>query len=229
MVENCPECNGYYQDNQPERKFRHDYRSLSNNEPIRGRVSVYDLLGGRLNVHERLGGRVEYFPRNHEELEEMANARVPDEEIFYRDPNIRHVESSEVRYQPVWKTKLPRWYPEGLTKTQRRRMQHECQEDLYMEENSSKPENRRQSDYKGKGPSEDVNMVFMLLMEFLVPSSDEEEVVLSNHIAQLVLDPMMVIFEKPTDDERQHLKALFVKGRVDGQPVSKILFDGGYN
>jgi hypothetical protein len=26
---------------------------------------------------------------------------------------------------------------------------------------------------------------------------------------------MMVVFEKPTDDERQHLKALFVKGRVD--------------
>jgi len=37
----------------------------------------------------------------------MANARVPDEEIFYRDPNIRRVESSKVRYQPVWKTKLP--------------------------------------------------------------------------------------------------------------------------
>ena len=35
------------------------------------------------------------------------------------------------------------------------------------------------------------------------------------------------IFEKPADDERQHLKALFVKGRVDGQPMSNILIDGG--
>jgi len=35
------------------------------------------------------------------------------------------------------------------------------------------------------------------------------------------------MFEKPSDDERQHLKALFVKGRVDGQPMSKILIDGG--
>jgi hypothetical protein len=59
-------------------------------------------------------------------------------------------------------------------------------------------------------------MVFMLPMEFLAPSDDEEEVVLSNQVAQLALDPMMAIFEKPTDDERQHLKALFVKGRVDG-------------
>jgi hypothetical protein len=35
-------------------------------------------------------------------------------------------------------------------------------------------------------------------------------------MAQLTLDPMMAIFEKPADDERQHLKVLFVKGRVDG-------------
>ena len=31
-----------------------------------------------------------------------------------------------------------------------------------------------------------------------------------------ILDPMTAIFEKPADDERQHLKALFVKGTVDG-------------
>jgi hypothetical protein len=67
----------------------------------------------------------------------MANARVPDEEIFYRDPNIRRVESTGTCYQPVWKTKFPRWCPEGLTKTQKRRMQREHQEDLYREENSS--------------------------------------------------------------------------------------------
>jgi hypothetical protein len=70
-------------------------------------------------------------------------------------------------------------------------------------------------------------MVFMLPMEFLAPSSDDEEISLPDLIAQLMLDPMMVVFEKPSDDERQHLKALFVKGKVDGQPVSKILIDEG--
>jgi len=69
-------------------------------------------------------------------------------------------------------------------------------------------------------------MVFMLPMEFLAPSSDDE-LEFSDQIAQLALDPMTAIFEKPTDDERQHLKALFVKGRVDGQPMTKILVDGG--
>jgi len=53
-------------------------------------------------------------------------------------------------------------------------------------------------------------------MEFLAPSSDEAETVLSDQIAQLAVDPMMAVFEKPSNDERQHLKALFVKGRVDG-------------
>ena len=70
-------------------------------------------------------------------------------------------------------------------------------------------------------------MVFMLPIEFLAPFSDDEEIDFPDQIAQLVLDPMTAIFEKPSDDERQHLKALFVKGRVDRQPMSKILVDVG--
>ena len=66
----------------------------------------------------------------------------------------------------------------------------------------------------------------MLPMEFLAPSSDDE-LEFSNQIAQLALYPMTAIFEKPADNDRQHLKALFVKGRVDGQPMTKILVDGG--
>ena len=123
----------------------------------------------------------------------MANARVPNEEIFYRDPNISRVEPSKVRYQPVWKTKLPRWCTECLTRTQRRRMQRERQDDLYREENSSKSENRQQSDHKGKGLSVDLNMIFMLPMEFLAPSCDDEGVDLPDQIPQLVLDLMMAI------------------------------------
>jgi len=93
-------------------------------------------------------------------------------------------------------------------------------------ENSGQSGDQRQSDPKGKGPSAEVNMVFMLPMEFLAPSSDNE-VEFSNQIAQLALDLMTAIFEKPANNERQHLKALFVKGRVDGQPMTKILIDGG--
>jgi len=52
-------------------------------------------------VHDRLGECVGYFARNQEELEEMANARVPNEFIFCRDANTHRMESREVRYQPV--------------------------------------------------------------------------------------------------------------------------------
>jgi len=44
-------------------------------------------------------------------------------------------------------------------------------------------------------------MAFMLPMEFLAPSSDDE-LEFSDQIAQLALDPMTAIFEKPADDER---------------------------
>ena len=126
-------------------------------------------------MHDRLGERVGRFPRNQEELEEMTNARVPDEFIFCRDSNIHRMESKEVRYQRVWKTKLHQWCLEGLTRTQSRRMQRDRQEDLYREENSSKSKDQQQLDHKGKGPSADVNMVFMLPMEFLAPSSDDDD------------------------------------------------------
>jgi len=177
-------------------------------------------------VHDRLGDRVEYFPRNQEELEEMANARVPDEFILCRDANTYRMESRENRRPSVRQQQLSPWCPEGLTRTQKRRLQRERREELNKSENSGQSGNQQQSDPKEKGPSADVNMVFMLPMEFLAPSSDDE-LELSDQIAQLALDPMTAIFEKPADDERQHLKALFVKGRVDGQPMTKILIDGG--
>jgi len=53
-------------------------------------------------------------------------------------------------------------------------MQQERQEELSREENSAKSRDLQQSDHKGKGPSADVNMVFMLPMEFLAPFSDDE-------------------------------------------------------
>src|ERR671930_1959536 len=107
-------------------------------------------------------------------------------------------------------------------------MQREREEDLYKEEKSPGAKSHVwQPKCRDEGPSADINMVFMWRMEFLAPADEEEETVLSEQVAQLTLDPMMAVFEKPADDERQHLKALFVKGRVDGQPVSKILIDGG--
>jgi len=57
------------------------------------------------------------IPRNQEELEEMANARVPDEFIFCRYANTYRMESRERRRPSARQSPLPPWCPEGLTKT----------------------------------------------------------------------------------------------------------------
>ena len=72
-----------------------------------------------------------------------------------------------------------------------------------------------------------VNMVFMLPREFMVPNDDEEEPELEEVVAQLTLEPVPATFEKPEDEKRRHLKALFLKGFVDGKPITKMLVDGG--
>ena len=76
-------------------------------------------------MHDRHGDRVEYFPRKQEELEEMVDTRVPDEFIFCRDANTYRVESRENRRPSVRQRELPPWCLEGLTRTQKRRLQRE--------------------------------------------------------------------------------------------------------
>ncbi|XP_022683761.1 S-(+)-linalool synthase, chloroplastic-like [Setaria italica] len=69
-------------------------------------------------------------------------------------------------------------------------------------------------------------MVFFLPMEFMSPT-DHEATEAEQEMAQLALEPMLATFEKSEDEKRRHLKALFLKGQVDGRPVTKLLVDGG--
>jgi len=61
----------------------------------------------------------------------------------------------------------------------------------------------------------------------MAPIGSDEELELGEAMAQLNLEPVPATFEKPEDDKRQHLKTLFLKGFVDGKPVTKMLVDGG--
>ena len=60
-------------------------------------------------------------------------------------------------------------------------------------------------------------------MEYKASSDGEVE----KTMAQLSLDPTQAIFEKPGDKERKHLRPLFMKGYIDGKPMTKMLVDGG--
>ena len=48
----------------------------------------------------------------------------------------------------------------------------------------------------------------------MAPIDSDEGPELEEAMAQLALEPVLATFEKPEDDKRQHLKALFLKGFV---------------
>ena len=78
-------------------------------------------------------------------------------------------------------------------------------------------------------PSANIQIAFLLPSEFRAPADQEvyldfdeleyEEIVVNLTVIQ------QAIFDKPV--KHRHLKALYVKGFVDGKPMSKMLVDGG--
>ena len=72
-------------------------------------------------------------------------------------------------------------------------------------------------------------MAFLLPSEFRAPAdrevySDFDELEYEEMIAKLIVI-QQAIFDKPI--KHRHLKDLYVKGFVDGKPMSKMLVDGG--
>jgi hypothetical protein len=63
----------------------------------------------------------------------------------------------------------------------------------------------------------DINMVFTLPTKF---RGAEEEV------AQMCLGPKEVMFKKH-EESSQHLKLLYVRGHIDGRPISRMLINDG--
>jgi hypothetical protein len=64
--------------------------------------------------------------------------------------------------------------------------------------------------------SMNINMVFTLPAEF----KDVEE-----EVAQMCLGPKEAVFKKP-EESSQHLKPLYIRGHIDGKPISRMLIDG---
>ena len=86
-----------------------------------GRVSVHDRLGGRTMLRDPAGGRIS----GDEQIEQAAAAQVPDEYPHHRDPERVPVHDNIDR---------PRWCPENLTRSQKRRVQRLRQTEALEEE-----------------------------------------------------------------------------------------------
>jgi hypothetical protein len=139
----------------------------------------------------------------------------------------------------------PHWCPDGLNRSQKRRVQRlrslEEAEAQYLETlrkarpdlaekvhrpqkieiASSKKVWRPKKSKADVKTSADAHMVFVLTAEFHAPGHEEVPV------AQVDLGPRPVIFEKPREKNNRHLKALYLKGYINSQPVSRMLVDIG--
>jgi hypothetical protein len=62
-------------------------------------------------------------------------------------------------------------------------------------------------------------MMFVLPPEFYAPDRKELPV------ARLDFGPRPVIFEKPREKNYKHLKAMYLKGYINGHPINKMLVD----
>ena len=72
-------------------------------------------------------------------------------------------------------------------------------------------------------------MFFLLPAKFRAPTSQEyedtDEGEIKETVAQMPLQVQQAIFDKLA--KHRHLKALYMKGFVDGKPMNKMLVDGG--
>src|SRR5688572_11209130 len=164
----------------------------------------------------------------------MADARVTDENPLGREPEWERAKSGG---KPI----NPRWCPDGLTKSQKRRIQRLRQWEQQEEEQQSttdkkegrprvwrpKRNNKEDDESAGNESAADIGMVFILPMEFMTPADRQDMSAIEEQTAQLALEPMIATFEKPEDEKRQHLKALFLKGHVNGRPLTRLMVDGG--
>jgi hypothetical protein len=168
----------------------------------------------------------------------MADSLVPDEDIMCRAPELRcTLQLDDEGSSQTHKKPNPQWCPDGLSKSQKRRFQclHQLEEHGEAERlvlNNKKVRSQiwrpkpKADEEKDDKPQANINTVVFLPKEFIAPvDSDVFDEKLG--MAQLTLEPRHDIFEKLEDEKRQHLKALFLNGFVNGKLVTKMLVDGG--
>jgi hypothetical protein len=164
---------------------------------------------------------------------------MPPQDKRAKPPREENFEGGEDKYH------LPRWCPDRLSRSKKCRVQQlrnlEEAEAQYLEmlrkarpdlavkvhctqEKESRP---RKKEWRPKPTKADgttsvgTNMVFILPPEFF--AQDRKEL----PVAQLDFGPRPVIFEKPQEKNYKHLKALYLKGYINGHPVNKMLVDTG--
>jgi hypothetical protein len=166
---------------------------------------------------------------------------MPPQDKHAKSSHGENFEEEEDKYH------RPRWCPDGLSHSQKHRIQQlrtleeaeaqyleilrKARPDLivkvhYTQKKESRPWKRewRPKRTKADGTtSAGTNMMFILPPKFYAP--DRKELL----VAQLDFGPRPVIFEKPRERNYKHLKALYLKGYINGHSINKMLVDTGTN
>ena len=148
----------------------------------------------------------------------------------HHDDHIEWPSRDDLELEGEDKYHRPRWCPDGLSRSQKRRVQRlrnlEEAEARYLdvlrkarpdlaeqvkhprrvERRPPRREWRPKQPKADEKPSADVNMVFVLPSEFRAPQPEELA------IAQLDLGPQPIIFENTKEKSYKHLKGLYLKG-----------------
>jgi hypothetical protein len=181
-------------------------------------------------------------PRKHDPRKIMVFQRIgpmPPQDKRAKPSHEENVEGGEDKYHQ------PRWYPDRLSRSKKHGVQRlhnqeeaeaqylemlrKARSDLvvkvhYTQEKESCPRKKvwHPMPTKADGTaSAGTNMVFVLPPEFYEQDRNELPV------AQLDFGPQPIIFEKPQEKNYKHLKALYLKGYINGHPVNKMLVDTG--
>jgi hypothetical protein len=181
-------------------------------------------------------------PRNHDPRKVSVFQRIgpmPPQDKRAKPTREENFEGEEDKYHQ------PRWCPNRLSHSQKCRVQRlrnlEEAEAQYLERlrkarpdlavkvhcTQEKESCPRKKEWRPKPTKADgtastgTNMVFVLPPKFYALDCKELPV------AQLDFGPRLVIFEKPWEKNYKHLKAMYLKGYINGHLLNKMLVDTG--
>jgi hypothetical protein len=153
-----------------------------------------------------------------ESVHDQLGGRIADQDIVEQD--MGGYEQEEY----IWQKN--QWCPRGLTKIQKRRVQRLRNDEQQEAKKKSKVWQVKQIADKNKGKqSAMIGATFMLPAEFRAAEEEIEDSDDDVAIAQWIYQVPSATFEKPK--RYLHLKALYLKGFIDGKPMTKMLDDGG--
>jgi hypothetical protein len=142
---------------------------------------------------------------------------------------VDHEEEEEREY--VWQK--GQWCPPGLRRSKKRRVQRLRNQELKQAGIKKKQVWRPKDKPDGSGRSAPTCMVCFLPNEFMAPANQVVQEEVSPNIdeaeqfglmAQLVL-AKQAIFDKPA--KNRHMRPLYLRGYVNGKPLTKMFVDGG--